>query len=40
MYSECDTVKSDCHVQDLNIYYRLLISFTSLTVCSEDNKKI
>ena len=36
MYFESDTVKSDCHMQDFKFYYRLLVSFTSLTVCSGD----
>ena len=35
---ESDTVKSDGLMQDLNIY-RLLVYFTSLTICSGDIKK-
>ena len=36
---ESETVKSDCPMQDLNIKYRLLVYFTSLTVCSGDIKQ-
>ena len=44
MYFESDTVKSDCTMQIffrnimkyLKILYRLLVYFTSFTVCSGD----
>ena len=36
---ENDTVKSDCPMQDLKIQYRLLVHFTSLTVCSGEYLK-
>ena len=36
---DSDTVKSDCPMQDLKIFYRLLVSFTSLTNCSGDITK-
>ena len=37
---ESDTVKNDCPMQDFKISkYRLLVSYTSLSVCSGDIKK-
>ena len=36
VFLKCGTVKNDCPMLDLKIYYRLLVYITSLTVCLGD----